>query len=53
MRIPIKHAEALEATADWVPQVWRDMDTTLVAAPLGAHTAVMLGQPGGRHSGLR
>jgi hypothetical protein len=52
--LPIEHAEALEATADWVPQVWRDMDTTLVAAPLGeAHTAVMLGQPGGRHSGLR
>jgi hypothetical protein len=52
--LPIEHAEALEATADWVPPVWRDMDTTLVAAPLReAHTAVMLGQPGGRHSGLR
>ena len=35
-------------TADWVPQVWRDMDTTLAAAPLGdPHTAVMLGRPGG------
>jgi hypothetical protein len=46
--LPIEHAEALEANADWVPQVWRDMDTTLVAAPLGeAHTAVMLGRPGG------
>jgi hypothetical protein len=31
-----------------VPQVWRDMDTTLVAVPLAeAHTAVMLGRPGG------
>ncbi len=36
------------ATADWVPQVWRDMDTTLAAAPLGdPHTAVVLGRPGG------
>ena len=26
---------ALDATADWVPQLWRDMDTTLAAAPLG------------------
>ena len=34
--------------ADWVPQVWRDMDTTLAAAPLGdPHTAVVLGRPGG------
>jgi hypothetical protein len=46
--LPIERAEALDATADWVPQVWRDMDTTLVTAPLGeAHTAVMLGRPGG------
>ncbi|CAA0126879.1 Uncharacterised protein [Mycolicibacterium vanbaalenii] len=46
--LPIDHAEALDATADWVPQVWRDMDTTLAAAPLGdARTAVVLGRPGG------
>lgn len=46
--LPIAHAEALDATADWVPQVWRDMDTTLAAAPLGdARTAVVLGRPGG------
>ena len=45
--LPIEHAAALDATADWVPQVWRDMDTTLVAAPLGdPHTAVVLGRPG-------
>ncbi|HWF70919.1 MAG TPA: amino acid-binding protein, partial [Mycobacterium sp.] len=32
----------------WVPQVWRELDTTLIAAPLGApDTAVMLGRPGG------
>ncbi|WP_163889315.1 amino acid-binding protein [Mycolicibacterium hippocampi] len=46
--LPIDQAEALDATADWVPQVWRDMDTTLAAAPLGdARTAVVLGRPGG------
>jgi len=46
--LTIDHAEALDATADWVPQVWRDMDTTLAAAPLGdPRTAVVLGRPGG------
>ena len=46
--LPIAHAEALDGTADWAPEVWRDMDTTLAAAPLGEpHTAVVLGRPGG------
>ncbi len=46
--LPLAHAEALDGTADWVPQVWRDMDTTLAAAPLGDPcTAVVLGRPGG------
>ncbi|KUI32246.1 amino acid-binding protein [Mycobacterium sp. IS-1742] len=46
--LPLAHAEALDATAEWVPRVWRDMDTTLAAAPLGDHhTAVVLGRPGG------
>lgn len=46
--LPLDHAEALDATADWVPQLWRDMDTTLAAAPLGDHrTAVVLGRGGG------
>ena len=46
--LPITHAEVLDGTADWVPRVWRDIDTTLAAAPLGEpHTAVMLGRPGG------
>ena len=46
--LPLDHAEALDGSADWVPQVWRDMDSTLAAAPLGDHhTAVMLGRPGG------
>jgi len=46
--LPISAATALDATADWVPQLWRDMDTTLAAAPLGEPlTAVVLGRPGG------
>jgi hypothetical protein len=45
--LPIKHAARLDGTAEWVPQVWRDMDTTMVAAPLGdPHTAAVLGRPG-------
>ena len=46
--LPLDNAQALDGTADWVPQLWRDMDTTLAAAPLGDHrTAVVLGRPGG------
>ncbi|BBX48909.1 hypothetical protein GCM10009641_00450 [Mycobacterium cookii] len=46
--MPIGHATALDAAGEWVPQVWRDLDTTLVAAPLGgSDTAIMLGRPGG------
>ena len=31
-----------------MPQIWRDLDTKLIAAPLGSpNTAVMLGSPGG------
>ncbi|MEU0494219.1 amino acid-binding protein [Mycobacterium sp. NPDC006124] len=46
--LPLEHAEALDGAAEWVPQVWRDFDTTLAAAPLGDHhTAVVLGRPGG------
>ena len=46
--LPIGAAAALDDSADWVPQLWRDMDTTLAAAPLGDdHTAVVLGRPGG------
>jgi hypothetical protein len=45
--LPIEHAAPLDGTAEWVPQAWRDMDTTMVAAPLGdPHTAVVLGRPG-------
>jgi hypothetical protein len=46
--LPIDSAKALDGDDDWVPQVWRDMDTALAAAPLGdRHTAVVLGRPGG------
>ncbi|HET7664721.1 MAG TPA: amino acid-binding protein [Mycobacterium sp.] len=46
--LPLNHATALDGAADWVPQLWRDMDTTLAAAPLGAHdTAIVLGRAGG------
>ena len=48
--MPLNHATALDATAEWVPQLWRDMDTTLAAAPLGEPTtALVLGRPGGPH----
>ena len=45
--LPIEQATTLDGTADWVPQAWRDMDTTMVAAPLGdPYTAIVLGRPG-------
>lgn len=46
--LPISHAVVLDIDEGWVPQLWRDMDTALAAAPLGAaNTAVVLGRPGG------
>jgi hypothetical protein len=46
--LPLDQAVALDGSEEWVPQVWRDMDTTLAAAPLGdSRTAVVLGRPGG------
>ncbi|OBG39751.1 amino acid-binding protein [Mycobacterium sp. E3198] len=45
--LPIERASALDGSAEWVPQAWRDMNMTMVAAPLGdPHTAVVLGRPG-------
>jgi hypothetical protein len=45
--LPLERAAPLDGGADWVPQAWRDMDTTMVAAPLGdPHTAAVLGRPG-------
>lgn len=38
----------LDPTGAWVPQSWKDMDTTLAAAPLGSSgTVLVLGRPGG------
>ncbi|HEU4362082.1 MAG TPA: amino acid-binding protein [Mycobacterium sp.] len=46
--LPIERAAALDGTAGWVPALWQDLDTTLVAAPLGdPDTAILLGRPGG------
>ena len=46
--MPIQQAIALNVSDDWVPEVWRELDTKLVAAPLGSSdTAMMLGRPGG------
>lgn len=46
--LPLSRAQVLETAAEWVPQLWKDMDTTLAAAPLGSSdTAVVLGRPGG------
>lgn len=46
--LPLPGPAALDGTADWVPPLWRDMHTTLAAAPLGEPAvAVVLGRPGG------
>lgn len=46
--LPIEQATVLHLDEGWVPQLWRDMDTALAAAPLGdPHTAMVLGRPGG------
>jgi hypothetical protein len=45
--LPIERAQKLDSAGEWVPQAWRDMDMTMVAAPLcDPHTAVVLGRPG-------
>ncbi|HEX7321390.1 MAG TPA: amino acid-binding protein [Mycobacterium sp.] len=46
--LPIEQAKVLDGDGDWIPPVWREMDTAVAAAPLGdPHTAVLLGRPGG------
>ncbi|ORW65771.1 amino acid-binding protein [Mycolicibacter senuensis] len=46
--LPLERATVLDNTADWVPAVWREMDTALLAAPLGdPRTAIVLGRTGG------
>lgn len=46
--MPLEKPTVLDGEADWVPKVWRDMNTTLAAAPLGTSgKALVLGRPGG------
>ncbi len=46
--MPLEKPLVLDEEADWVPQLWRDMDTKLAAAPLGTTGKVLLiGRPGG------
>ncbi|MEU2279941.1 amino acid-binding protein [Nocardia rhamnosiphila] len=46
--MPLQKPTALDGNADWVPEIWRDMDTKLAAAPLGTSSkALLLGRPGG------
>ncbi|MEV0684272.1 MULTISPECIES: amino acid-binding protein [Actinomycetes] len=46
--MPIEKPMWLDGEAEWVPQIWRDMDTKLAAAPLGGSgKALLLGRPGG------
>ncbi len=46
--MPLAEATLLDHDGEWVPQLWRDMDTMLAAAPLGSPERVLvLGRPGG------
>ncbi|WP_349535849.1 amino acid-binding protein [Rhodococcus rhodochrous] len=46
--MPLAEATLLDHDGEWVPQLWRDMDTMLAAAPLGSSERVLvLGRPGG------
>jgi hypothetical protein len=46
--MPIEKPMWLDGEAEWVPEIWRDMDTKLAAAPLGnTGRALLLGRPGG------
>ncbi|MGU3434199.1 amino acid-binding protein [Actinomycetes bacterium M1A6_2h] len=46
--MPLEKPTVLDPDADWVPEVWKDMDTRLAAAPLGTTGKVLvLGRPGG------
>lgn len=46
--LPLDKPAVLDPEAEWVPDIWRDMDTKLAAAPLGGSgRALLLGRPGG------
>ncbi|WP_127782659.1 amino acid-binding protein [Rhodococcus sp. X156] len=46
--LPLRAPAALDENADWVPESWRQVNTTVAAAPLGEENrAVLIGRPGG------
>ncbi|WP_433565405.1 amino acid-binding protein [Nocardia sp. CA-151230] len=46
--MPLEKPTVLDSEADWLPQLWKDMDTKLAAAPLGnTGKVLLLGRPGG------
>ncbi|GGK43929.1 amino acid-binding protein [Nocardia camponoti] len=46
--MPLEKPTLLDGEAAWVPDIWRDMDTKLAAAPLGnTGKSLLLGRPGG------
>lgn len=46
--MPLEKPTVLDPEGDWVPAIWRDMDTKLAAAPLGdSGKTLLLGRPGG------
>ncbi|NLV81324.1 MAG: amino acid-binding protein [Rhodococcus sp.] len=46
--MPLEKPMLLDHEGEWVPELWREMDTMLAAAPLGSPDRVLLlGRPGG------
>lgn len=46
--MPLAQPTVLDGLAAWVPEVWKNVDTTLAAAPLGdSGRALLLGRSGG------
>lgn len=46
--LPLERATVLDADADWVPAMWRDLGTELAATPIGKPgRALLVGRPGG------
>ncbi|MFT4088687.1 MAG: amino acid-binding protein [Gordonia sp. (in: high G+C Gram-positive bacteria)] len=46
--LPLSEAADFAPDADWIPGVWRDIDTQLAAAPIGSgDKALLLGRSGG------
>lgn len=46
--LPLHGPSTLDVEDPWVPELWRDLDTKLAAAPLGSPTrALLVGRPGG------